>query len=281
MEYEFQIQYNGQTLNFANGFTIEEISGLDNPEVRISKDELTGMDGGNIWARLYGMLGIVIQGNIFGTDVDNFFERKKDLIHAFNKNSDDWFVVTLWNGQSRRIMAKSVARPIFGMKSGQVTNTEFRLEVVAEDPYWRDTDEQQFTAGLAEDSGLVIPFDLPAIMEQADTSNIINITNEGEGEAYPYIKITGNVNTPRLTNLTTGEEFVIDYTIPSGEYIELYVDTEGKKVLLNGVEKFWDKLSGKFITLAEGVNQIVFSAATYSAEAEVLIRYSNRYESIQ
>ena len=281
MEYEFKIEYNGQTLDFANGFTIQEISGLDNPEIRISRDELTGLDGGNIWARLYGMLGMAITGNIFGTDVDNFFERKKDLIRAFNKDSDAWFTVTLWNGQSRRIRAKSVIRPVFSIKPGEVTNTTFRLEVVAEDPYWRDTSEQEYTATLAQDSGLEIPFELPAILAQADTSNIITIESEGDGYVYPYIKITGNVNNPRVVNITTGEEFSIDYTIPTGEYVEMYVDTEGKRVLLNGSEKFWDKLEGNFIRIAEGTNQIQFSADTYSAEALLLIRFSNKYESIQ
>lgn len=281
MEYEFKIQYNGLEMVFENGFIIQSLEGLDNPDMRISRDELTGLDGGNIWARLYGMRGIAIMGSVFGQTVDEFFANKKALIQAFNKNSDDWFVVTLWNGQSRRIRAKSITLPEMPIREAEIDHTRFRVEVLCEDPYWRDNAEVEYTVGLSQAEGLAIPFEIPAIMGQGDNSNTITINNEGDESVYPYIKITGTVVNPVVTNITTGEEFEIETTIASGEFVELFVDQTGKVVLLNSTTKYWQYLSGNFIKIAAGTNQLVFNAQSYNAEAELLVRYSNRYESIQ
>lgn len=281
MEYDFQIEYNGLTLDYDNGFIIHEIDGIDNPEIRISQDELTGRDGGNIWARLYAMRGIAIMGTVFGSDHDDFFAKKKALIQAFNRSSDDWLVVTLWNGQSRRINAKSIALPDMPMRAAEVDDTEFRVEVLCEDPYWKDNTEETHTAVLVEPAGLVIPFTLPATIPSSSFEDTITINNTGDIEVYPYIKITGAVNTPVVKNITTGEQFTINENIDSGDYIELYVDTRGKVVLKNGTEKYWSYLIGDFITIQSGLNQLVFDAASYSDEAELYVAYSNKYESIQ
>lgn len=281
MEYEFKIEYNGLEMIFDNGFIIQELEGLDNPEIRISRDDLTGMDGGNIWARLYGMRGIAIMGSVFGDDADDFFANKRSLIRAFNKRSDDWMVITLWNGQSRRIRAKSVALPVMPIREAEVDHTQFRVEVICEDPFWRDTTEDELIATLSQPSGLEIPFILPATMGQSDSSNTVTITNTGDEDVYPYIKITGTVSNPKVTNITTGEEFEIETTIASGEFVELFVDSRGKVVLLNSTTKYWQYLTGNFIKIASGVNQLVFNANSYSAEAQLLVRYSNKYESIQ
>lgn len=281
MEYEFKIDYNGLEMTFGNGYIIQEIEGLDNPEMRISRDDLTGLDGGNVWARLYGMRGIAISGSVFGRTVEEYFTNKRNLITAFNKESDDWFVVTLWNGQSRRIRAKAIKLPEMPIRAAEIDHSEFRVEVICEDPYWRDTEEDELLAVLSQPSGLVIPFTIPATMGQSDSSNTVTIENTGDVDVYPYIKITGTVANPKVTNITTGEEFEIETTIASGEYVELFVDQTGKVVLLNSTTKYWQYLTGNFIKIARGVNQLVFNANSYNAEAQLLVRYANKYESIQ
>jgi len=281
MAYDFNITYNGITLSPANGFTVQEIEGIHNPDMRISREDLTGLDGGNIWARLYGMRGISISGIVDGTDADDFFANQRALIRAFNKDSDDWFVVTLWNGESKRIRAKAIQLPEMPMQEARVTFSTFRVEVLAEDPYWRDTSEEEYTATLSQPVGLAIPFILPAIMGSSDNSNIITINNTGDIDVYPYVKVSGAVDTAVVVNITTGEQFSISGEIDSGSYVELEYDQSGKSVLKDGTEKYWNNLIGNFIRIQPGVNQIQFSAATYSAEATLLITYSNKYESIQ
>lgn len=280
-EYEFKIEYNGITLDFSNGFIIKRVEGVDNPEIRISREDLTGRDGGNVWKRLYAMRGISIEGSVFGRTVDEYFTNRKNLSLAFDKNSNAYMTITLWDGSSKRIKAKAIQLPEMPFLESEVDHGEFRVEVIAENPYWEDLAKTDYSATLSQPVGLAIPFTLPATMGNSDPSDTITINNVGSIPVIPYIKITGSVNNPKVTNITTGKEFTITTTIPTDEYVELYADTSGKTVLLNSTTKYWQYLSGNLFEIIEGTNQVKFSANSFSAEALLEIQYTSNYLTVK
>lgn len=274
--YEFEIIYNGFTLNFDEGYTINGIQGLEGLPIRVAKDDLTGRHGGNIWNRLYGMREIKIQGECFGDDATTFFERLNSLIDAFSIVDESELVITLWNGSTKRINAKVVKAPEAPKNASEVTYAGFDLVLLCEEGFFLDEEDTVYETGLGVSGGGAVPTEVPMSLSPS-TGDVISINNTGDVSVIPIFEIFGEVDDATVTNLTTGESFQIGTLINSGDKVTVQQNQGGKTVKLNDSQNYFQYFSGDILTLGVGVNNIKFSASTFSSEALLRITYVNKY----
>ncbi|WKX70053.1 phage tail domain-containing protein [Streptomyces sp. XD-27] len=98
----------------------------------------------------------------------------------------------------------------------------------------------------------------------ASTGNL-TANNHGGAPTHPVITIRGPVDTPSVTNTTTGA--VLEYGIRLDAVDELTIDTYASTVTLNGTENLLDAATGnshpeESFTLTPGRNRLAFRSAT-------------------
>lgn len=107
------------------------------------------------------------------------------------------------------------------------------------------------------------------------------VTNNGNADAYPLIRIYGPVTEPVLTNVTQNKSLVfVGLTVLAGEFLE--VDTRNKTIRYLGLasDSRYSKLSfplSSWWTLSPGDNTIRFLPATFTAPANAEISYRDAW----
>lgn len=111
-------------------------------------------------------------------------------------------------------------------------------------------------------------------------ANIFNSQPINVGIIATFRANSGTVSTPKLQNLTTGEEFTLSATINPGEKIIVDTINGQKRVLNNEGEKsmnLWNYQNNSWIQLHPGENELRFDAVSGATYLDVSIEYSNMY----
>jgi hypothetical protein len=199
------LEYNGLTIGEGTVYKMDSIHGLDGLSIRTAQANKTDSDGGNIFAQKYGMRNITITGRIIEDSSTDYFDAKASLVEAFDINSGETATFTAWDSSSKMITCKVVISPEIKEEAGENTFGDFLVVLQAEDPFWLGsliTD----TIGLTEYGGATIPATIPMSLSSG-TADIAVINNSGNVEATGVFEITGEVDTPVITNQTTGDSF--------------------------------------------------------------------------
>lgn len=263
-----------------SGYIPQVLQGIDGVEIRISEDEKTGRDGGNIWNLLESMRIIAIEGVVIGTDVADFFTKRRALTAAFSINNNNDLELTTWDGTTRNYKAKVVVPPmiVYSAEDGNVCYGNFRIELKCEESFVRDENSITDSTGLSSGGGFTIPFALP-LSWTASTPDTLTIDNTGDYADYAKFTISGPVLNPKVISLTTGESFQFDVELFAGETIELYYDTTGFWVYKNGTILYYSEFKGTFFKFPVGTNTIKFGASRYDATALLTAEFINKYRS--
>lgn len=148
----------------------------------------------------------------------------------------------LTDGSLRDLTVYLVAGPAFTPNPGN-TWDEFAyteaLRFTAYDPVVFDPTLKTATFSLAALTNIVFPITFPITFGSTliDETQIVNYL--GTWESLPTIILTGPLNVPTITNVTTGEVIDVQYNIPAGRV--LTID------LTYGVKTVLDDLGANFI----------------------------------
>jgi hypothetical protein len=271
----FTVDYNGLSLGPSTDYSINNAIGLNGLPIRTSESLNTGADGGNIWEQHYDMRSIAFTGKVSAGTVSDYMNAKDDLVSAFSINDSNTLTVQNWNGDSYTITAKVIRSPEIPYDNGQVTMNDYRVELKAEDPFWKGSTAVTGSASLSDEGGTPVSSPVPSPVGTA-SDNLVSITNNGDVEYYPSITINGSVENPTVTNTTTGESFSFDYDLEAGGSIEVYYQT-GEVFAKKGSADIYENLTGDLFKLATGTNSIRFTADTFSSSASIDITFYPRY----
>ena len=116
--------------------------------------------------------------------------------------------------------------------------------------------------------GLEFPFEFPFSFGAGLAAGSAFITNNGDTEAWPKVRLTGPLTNPTIRNATTDQDVALVTTINAGEFIE--IDMAAESVLLNGSPSLnkigtIDPTAAQFWSLAEGTNEIRLTATSHGA----------------
>jgi hypothetical protein len=291
----FAMTYGGFDLDYDNGITVNKLSGTTGLDIRTSRSDLVGQDGGNVYLQRYGMRIITVEGIIAGLNSDSYFSRLDAFIEAFDRTDDGRELsITRWDtATTRKILNTKVLRtPQIVQQTGRVTFGTFQLQLISEDPFFSGESTLSTTIFLAQvagydlgpggdfdfdDGGLVDGFDIEFL--NSDTKSA---TNSGNAITYPTITIDagGGITNPTLTNLDNSSAFTINRTLVMGDTVVVSRDNQGVSVVLNGSTNIFADFSGTLFPLEPGGNTLRFSAAGFDATANILVEWEDRFLSL-
>jgi hypothetical protein len=154
------------------------------------------------------------------------------------------------------------------------------IEWLAPYPYWRGLADE--TAELVPAGGTEFPIELPFEFVSDAISAVAD--NIGTVSVAVVIRINGEVDTPRVENVTTGEIIEINTLVPDGDYIEIntgygiktviqYPDETNIINLINlDIADFWRLLPGE--------NTIRFTANDVGENASVTVTWRAQWAGI-
>jgi len=158
---------------------------------------------------------------------------------------------------------------------------KFTLEYQAEAATFRAASTETETLALPSSAGFSIPLTIPASLASAAVDGYVSISNDGDVESWPVIRITGACDNPSITNDTTGLVMAVTQTQDADDYIE--IDME------NATIQHWDNsgsslsniidnmsAASEFWPLERGVNTLHIEADS-AVNGSIVVTYYERF----
>lgn len=271
------IEYNGLKLGEVDsGYGISQLKGFTAPPISTSEQQKTEAQGSNIYAQKYDSRVMTFKVEVMGVTVQEYLDRAREFIRKYKINIDDFLVVTMWNGDIRKIKAKVTDGPEATYDPDNISMNVFKLELTAENPFFLDNSTKQYSTGLPVKGGFPLPAPVPFPLG-APTGGKFTIENNGDENSYAEFRIFGPCVNPTVRNATTGKSFQILATIADGDYVEIYRDQQGVFVYLNGATNYRRFLKGDLFEIVLGNNLIKWNASTYEANALLEAEFSDPF----
>lgn len=259
-------------MNAYSRYRVSRIDGLFSNDLRHSAQNLTGADGGVVWATHESMKKIDIVGIVYGVTQEDLYSAIKELTYAFGEsNEEKTMTITLPNADSRSILAKVWQKPEIVLSASSARTANFRLVLICENPYFISNSQLSETVTLATGGGGAIPTSVPMAIG-GDTGGFVLINNQGL-LIYPTFAITGEIENATIENRTTGQQFQITTTILPGDVYTVTQSTTGLSVTDSSNVNQMINFSGNMIQLVNGENDIRFSASSADGNASLTITY--------
>lgn len=255
----------------AEGSFIERVEGFEYASVLEAIEDVPN-DGGAVYinskfsSRRVGITALITCDRL---------EERRELLAALNQTGHLKLIefTTLDNlALQFYAMVKNLVFPYTTME------TPLLLELIAPDFRFYGQTLKEFTTSQTEiTGGAAIPAEIPmSIGSDVDLVNAIN--NDGNAITQPLFRIDGPGTLFTVGNTTTGEEFIIDYTLTADQYI--LIDTVNQTVLLDGITNIYSAFEGDFWSVLPGENNIQFLAEGLTPDTLLTIYYRDTYNGV-
>jgi hypothetical protein len=257
------------------------ISGLDGADVRENAADIVEGDGG-IHDNFYASRRSVVFSGIISPepDMEAVNRRVNALLRATNALREDGIVRWQETGEDflRRLTWRRQQKPAITGRRPKA----FQIALVSAD-YRIFSDEEHSlsvlgTAGEENGVGFNLAFDLS--FGGGGVVGQLLVENAGDAETPPRLKVSGPVTNPIISNVTTGEEIRLLYTLAEGEYLEIDTRPDDVSVLLNGATDRYsalDFVNSDIWQLAPGVNDIRLQASSIAAPATLVVNWRDAW----
>ncbi len=232
----------------------------------------------------------------------DFYKSQKNLINAARptraENANPGFVkIWLEDGNQKEIEARLSKGPIgdWGVRdSEEPFDMMERVTFFCGDPFWRDVDQETVNFSISTvtaclGNSLCFPFCAGSNTVQTSVDIVYGGTWFGD---QVTIEINGPINTPTITNKTTGKSILLNYNVQSEETVTISLSANSETVtsdvngnLIGAVDSVSDFVDWNFVPSGElssdGTNTIeVFGSGGESGSTSISISYYTRYLSI-
>jgi hypothetical protein len=269
----YEVNYNGFTLSNDDNHTVN-VHGLSKIDIRLSSDNLTGRNGGNVWATKYGMRDIKIFGDVYANDFDTYFNLRSELQEAFDTLQGDQELTITIGDRTRKITGTVIEFQELDETPGEFAEAPYYIVVRCGDPFFTDTSIS--TGGPIEpgvEGGTPVPMPIPSPIGSIGES--ITIVNSGDLASYAVFTITGTITNPRVQNNSTGKYFQLNTTLNAGQILTVERTNQGESVTVDGAN-YYQYFEGEVFPIAVGTNVITFNGINYIGST-LTLEYSNKY----
>lgn len=200
------------------------------------------------------------------------------------------FDFNLTDGTKYFFTAHTVAAPIMPPQK-QTNNDAYQLalvQMICTDPYiYKEATSSPGTNIVTGSFFFPLEIKTPDGIQfgEVSSSENFNVINGGTGKVGMIIKIKANyqIVNPTITNTTTNESIILNFTMEDGDLITINTNRGKRSIVLerNGVTtnifNSLDFLSSKFPQLNIGENLMHFTAGTNAEFADVSIDFNERF----
>lgn len=235
-------------------------------------------NGGFSTSTTMGVRVFTFSGKFYGTyeEKNLAFAKLKEIIKTedFPSIVNRGFYPLKWTDE-RGIDVETIAKvykPLEVERDGNLINFTFTL--VSEDPIYYAQATKTVTGGIGVLGGNVLTHVLPNTLLSG--TNKITVNNEGDRKTGFYIEVVGNLDNPRITNITTGQSLKIEKSTTA-----LKVDNRTVPFTITDAGANAKQFkNGAFVYIVPGINELLVSCENYQSEdqADVTIVYRNAYE---
>lgn len=263
---------------------LQEVQGLDSREIRETIADLASRDGDYLGDVRQAGLTLIVEAVIVGVDRADLREREAALRRALAPTSTTWVcridgrvgdpedLIAQVRTSSPLRSADSVQGPgrvkaaTFGLRSGDAVLYGASERIVTIYP----------TIATA---GMTFPMRFP-VSFAGSVSLGTTVTNAGDADTWPLLRVYGPVVNPTIQNVTTGLQLVVVGTIDADTFIQ--IDPATRAVTLGGnpdLSRYamLDRTASSFWPLVPGANAIRLLAASFSGTARVELTYRDAY----
>jgi phage-related protein len=261
-----------------------ELTGTESPTRRISRFPLPGNHGAFVSNALYGERVIGISIRVVGSTETDLRERIAELAAEINLASVDPSTEVTFTDVDGNIYTVTGYASVMSMGGGfgRRRYDDIAVEIICEDHRIFSGTEDMTTIYLQDTSGGIgIPTVVP-ISFGAAGGGTATVTNDGNAETCPTIKLNGPLTNPTITSVTKGEAFKYDDAIAAGDYVlintrtQTVLDQDGNSVIGTAdpsIRDFW--------CLEPGANTVRFEhEGAYNAAATAVISWSSANSSL-
>lgn len=260
-------------------FRISEISGLNDIEMRDSRDVNPGTHGETAFQALYSGRTITLTGRIESGSLNRLRLMQTELRQVFGDLEEDWLYIRNYRDPTTDVQIK--CRKIGPIAMNEVQQNlnyyrDFQLSLRASYPFFQSvlfkTTSQGFDVVLGYTGRIyprVYPFVYATSLDSTGTPVVddaptpLLVTNSGDFPASPTIRITGGVTDPQISNTSNSQVLKLTTTVQPGEFID--IDTLNRTVVDNtGANRFAAVTADSdWIQIDPGNNQLTIQAGAF------------------
>lgn len=274
---DFDFSYNGLLFRGQTKYALNDITGIDMPEVNLLVTDRAGQHGAFTSGLFYKPRTVTMTGRVASTDKTTLYADLQALKAAFSPSAGD---IPLYfrlptagtnllyaKPQSLRYNTDAVA-----LATG---NVPFIATLVCGDPrIYSDTVNASSLTVNPPAPGLVFGLGglaFPWLFGGTPTLGA-SLVNAGNTAAPVIVRVDGPTTNPLVKNLTTGDYLSLNLTLTTSE--SLVVSTSDLTVLVNGQSRYSTLVPGsEFLSAAPGSNDFyAYSSSTSNGPVTVYFR---------
>lgn len=128
---------------------------------------------------------------------------------------------------------------------------------------------------LAGGGGGVLPIVLPSVLGADSGSGTVTVVNAGDIETYPSFLITGTVNRPKITNVSTGKYIEVDVNLGSSDTLIINYDQDSSPLLLSGGTSVYSKLTSgsTLFTIKPGSTVLTLTGTSVGSDSSAVVSF--------
>lgn len=260
------------------GFLDPENGISDGLEVRENADNLVEDDGGIHGSFYYGRRPIVLQGIIWPDPITLANQRMDKLARATNAMRDDCTLRWTEDGSVEKLLyLRRQTPPRFTGRRPK----QFQVGLVSKDSRIVSAAEQAQLIGAVGTvtlGGLEFPLAWPINFGGGEGIGSETIVNLGNTNARPAFRVDGPITNPVIANDSTGEELRLNYTLNTGEYLE--IDSVARSIRLAGTDDRYyalDFANSTWWQLRPGANTVRLRATAYATPAALTVSWRHSF----
>lgn len=262
------------------------IEGLEQPEIRLPSFNRPNVNGAVVPNQLYGGRIISLAGKVFADETSIYETLRKTLENAIAIKRDEennLLPITMkFTTMDDIALQVDVYTRKFSMPLKYMRHADFKLDLLAPDIYIFGQESKSAIIYPFDGGGMPIAMPIPMAMN-ANASASSVLVNSGNVDANPTIIVNGAITDPTIVNETNGQTMNFDYTLTSGQFIEinvvdrtvLYYSALGASPV-----NIRDAVTGDFITLAPGNNVIKLTLSGFITTGTLQFNWRDSYSGI-
>lgn len=240
-------------------YIINEIDGLDDADVRDAREQNPGFHGETAFDSYYGGRTITLGGLIRAQSLFKMRDMETAMRQAFSDLKEHPLIIRSGSVDlDVFILCKKYQKLVIKEAQTDFRHARvFQVALRASNPFFLSYTEQY----------------APLTMNVSPKS--VTITNTGNYDASPRIRLIGPMTNPQIVNITTGKQMTINGTIASGHTLE--IDVRRRTVLDDlGANRFdMMDVTSDWVRLIPGTNGIQLTSSGFGVGSAMQIFWNH------
>lgn len=265
-------------------YPIKDIKGLGGPGVDSASYSRGGRPGVALARPVYRGFVFTIDYYIIGTSFSNYVDKRDNFLRLMRLKADP----ALSQLKALRFDLSDLTQRSLNVIVGQI-----KADVNADNPVWGIAtvpyqSEREYLVGpdktatvrIYDGGGFAVPYGVPFdISNTTGTATQGTLSNNGNADSYPTVRVYGTLPSFDLLNETTGKTLSCSQALASdSDYID--IDFYNRTAVLNDTTNILNTISGDWWWVQPGDNVVKLSTAGTDPDSRAEFTYQDAFQGV-